>query len=214
MFVAIIDQTNPVGVVPVTQFQVAPDEVTAVNEYVAAFNPPKNPADWLGFDTGWVTPQHPAKGQEWGYDFDAPGLVAIPSQDRLLGLTLTQVISDEKADLSSPFAWEDMGLLSGAFEFFAEDPDDLLIKVWGQHKTLFSTGNPSQIRLAAGGGAISNEIDLPDTAGAWQNFTFATHGYAIDFTRNLYKVQTKLGNVANTVELRAVSIALFKKNFD
>lgn len=217
MFVAIINQTNPSGVVPVQQFQVAADVATAVAEYVAAFKPPKDPADWLGFDTGWVAPRSPGKGMEWGYDFDAPGLVTIPLQDRLTGLALTQVISDPKADPSggsTPFAWEDMGLLSAAFEFFTEDADDLLIKVWGQHKTAFLAGSTPQIRLSAGGAALSDEIDLPDTAGAWQNFAVTTHGYALDFTRTLYKVQTKLRHATNTVELQAVSIALFKKNYD
>jgi hypothetical protein len=107
-----------------------------------------------------------------------------------------------------------MGLLSAAFEFFTEDEDDLLIKVWGRHKTAFNAGSTPQIRLAAGGNAVSGEIDLPDTAGAWANFAFATHGYPLDFTRTLYKVQTKLRHATNTVELRAVSIALFKKNFE
>lgn len=79
MIVAIINQTAPVGVVPVTQFQVAADQATALAEFVAAFNPPLNPADYLAVDTGWPgnQAQQPPSGPlyQWAWDFNAPGFV-------------------------------------------------------------------------------------------------------------------------------------------
>lgn len=97
MIAAIVDQTSPAGVVPVTQFQKAADAATALTEFVNAFVPPKDPADWLAYDTGWPGDQYqaPSGGPNyaWGYDFDSPGLVEvfrIPPDARELPLPLNR----------------------------------------------------------------------------------------------------------------------------
>jgi hypothetical protein len=215
MIVAIIDQSAPSGKVPVTQFQMAADEAAAVAQYVGAFNPPKNPADWLGFNTGWTQPVHPTPGNIWAYDFDAPGLVQIVDPgDRFRALSMTQVIGDAKADGSSstPSSWEDMGLLSADLdEFYDSDMSDALIKVWGQHKTAKVDPGDPLLRFTMGSTALSDELVLPDTGGSWSNFALNTHGYVLEEGRKLYKVQTKLAGASNTIELRAVSIAVLQR---
>jgi hypothetical protein len=80
MIAAIIDKTSPTGIVPVTQFQEAADTAAALAAFVAAFNPPKNPADWLAYDTGWPNDTYQPTSSpkyKWGYDFDTPGLVEV-----------------------------------------------------------------------------------------------------------------------------------------
>ncbi len=75
-----------VGVVPVgigviavnNQFFKAPTLTDGVDQYVNGYTPPKDPADFLGFNTGWATAvQRPAPGKQWAYDRTLIGLVEI-----------------------------------------------------------------------------------------------------------------------------------------
>ena len=57
------------GIVPVrNQFFEAASVADGVSAYANGYTPPRNPADYLGFDTGWTayTPNTP--GKEWSYD--------------------------------------------------------------------------------------------------------------------------------------------------
>jgi hypothetical protein len=220
MFVAIIDQRSPAGTVAVRQFQVASSAAEALDQFVHDFTPPLDPADWLAVDTGWSEYQKPPGGlaYEWAYDFDNPGLVQqlLPETDRLEALGLVQVIPGPLADPSgptTPYAWEDMGFLSVNLDFFYPDLNDAQFVVWGRHKTTQVGANTAQVRLAAGGVAYSDEVDLPDTGGDWQNFSINTRGYTLPGDRKLFVVQTKLRNASTTVELRGVSIAMMRQKY-
>ncbi len=68
------------GVVPVNnQFFVAASEAAGVTAYVNGYTPPKNPANFLGFDTGWggTKAQKPSPGKQWAYDRTLLSLVEI-----------------------------------------------------------------------------------------------------------------------------------------
>jgi len=76
MIVAIAPQGS--GKVLVIDFREAVDVATAVADYCNAFTPPKNPADFQGYDTGWSSYQYNDPGKYWAYDVDAASLVQIP----------------------------------------------------------------------------------------------------------------------------------------
>ena len=215
MIVAIVNQTSPVGQVRVEEFRDAASEAVAVDDFVGGYTPPKNPADYLGFDTGWSTYTPPNPGYGWYYDFGAPGLVQVLRGDRFLpGYPLVQVISDAKADPSggtTPFAWETMGRISSDLGYTFGNITKAQIRVWGQCKVDQVGVNIPQIRLQAGGVALSAEEDLPPTAGAWVNFFFFTTNAVREEGRKLYELQTKLRNAGSTIELRAVCFAMLEK---
>jgi hypothetical protein len=76
MIVAIINQISPVGIVPVSSFVDAVDEAAGVTQYVNFFNPPLNPADWLGVNSGFVGSVPPSPpGLGWFWDFGTSTLV-------------------------------------------------------------------------------------------------------------------------------------------
>jgi len=77
MIVAIIPQGT--GKIRVEEFREAVDEATAVAAFCAEYTPPKTPADYLGYNTGWVSYQSPGKKKFWAYDFSSPGLVEVAS---------------------------------------------------------------------------------------------------------------------------------------
>ena len=88
MIVAIINQTVPVGIVKVNTFVIAVDEAAGVTQFIG-FHPTFNPADWLGFDSGF-TPDadgvpSAAPGFQWAYDFGTPGLVQEPAPAAIPG---------------------------------------------------------------------------------------------------------------------------------
>ena len=76
MFVAIIHQGT--GKVRVEEFRIAADETAAVTAFCNEYSPPKNPADYLGYDTGWTSYQQTDPDKYWAYDFTSQGLVQVP----------------------------------------------------------------------------------------------------------------------------------------
>lgn len=218
MIVAIVNQTVPAGIVTVTAFIEAASAVAGRDAYINGFTPALPAADWLGVDTGWLSYQQPSSGMDyqWAYDFGTASIVEQlqPETARLSMIGITQVVEGPKADPSggtTPFAWEDMGWLSVNLDFMYEDLSKAQFRVWGQHKTHQEGVNAPQLRLSAAGVAYSDELDLPDTAGAWQNFDINTIGYTLPGGRTLFVVQSKLRNALSTIELRAVSIAQMQK---
>lgn len=75
MIVAIIHQGT--GKVHVEEFRNAADEAAAVTAFCNEYTPAKNPADYLGYDTGWGSYQQTDPGKYWAYDFSSPGLVQV-----------------------------------------------------------------------------------------------------------------------------------------
>lgn len=65
-----------VGIVPTgtgiiaveNQFFRADTVADGVDAYVNGYKPPRDPADYLGFDTGWTEYTYPAAGKVWAYD--------------------------------------------------------------------------------------------------------------------------------------------------
>ena len=77
MIVAVINQTDPTGKVPVSEFKQAASAVAGRDEYIAGFTPPLPAGDWLGVDTGWSAYTPPARGNGWAWDFATSTLVQI-----------------------------------------------------------------------------------------------------------------------------------------
>ena len=87
MYVGIIAAGT--GTAPVYQFREGADEAAAMTAFVNSYSPPKNPANWIAFDTGWTSPQKAATGKEWACDRDTltlleddlPAVIADPGGD-------------------------------------------------------------------------------------------------------------------------------------
>jgi hypothetical protein len=108
MIVAIVNQTVPVGRVKVDEFRVAVDEAAAVAAYAASYNPPRNPLDYLGFDTGWVAYVSPTQPSSvWAYDFGAPGLVEVSSPGGLEPFSAEVLTVDATPTVITAFATAD-----------------------------------------------------------------------------------------------------------
>jgi hypothetical protein len=75
MIVAILPQG--VGKIAVIQFRDAVDEAAAVTAFCNDCVPPRNPSDYLGYDTGWASYQQTDPDKYWAYDFSSPGLVQV-----------------------------------------------------------------------------------------------------------------------------------------
>ena len=65
MIVAIIDNTNPTGVIHVHEFRDSVDEAAAMIEF-----DPQVSADWVAVNTGWRIYQEAGSNKRWAYDFD------------------------------------------------------------------------------------------------------------------------------------------------
>jgi hypothetical protein len=95
VIVAIINQTSPAGVIDVATFVEAVDEAAGVTQYVGFFDPPLDPADWLGFDTGWIGGvTQPAHLKHWAYDFGSPGLIQVSNTSSIQQKIKTKLLSD------------------------------------------------------------------------------------------------------------------------
>jgi hypothetical protein len=78
---AVAKNTPPLS--KVEEFRIALSPAEAVTLFVNEYNPPLDPADYVGVDTGWSAVQTPAEGFVWAYDFAAAALVQASSQDFL-----------------------------------------------------------------------------------------------------------------------------------
>ena len=63
------------GQVLVEEFREGADVAAAILAFCNAYTPPKNPADWVGLDTGWTEYQQPPIGPKWYYDHSTQALV-------------------------------------------------------------------------------------------------------------------------------------------
>lgn len=75
MLVAIILQGE--GKVRVQEFREAADEAAAVLAFCNEYVPAKNPADYLGYNTGWSSYTSSTEGYYWSYNYDTSGLVEV-----------------------------------------------------------------------------------------------------------------------------------------
>jgi hypothetical protein len=100
MIVAIINQTTPVGVVVVEEFLEALDAATGVAIYVAGYTPPRDPADYLGFDTGWTEYNYPAALKVWAYSFTTSSLLQQFTTAAIQEQIVEQLLADPLTDLT------------------------------------------------------------------------------------------------------------------
>jgi hypothetical protein len=63
--------------VKVQEFREAVSEAAAVDAFVNGRTPPLNPADWLGYDTGWAQYTAPDEKKQWAYNFGTSTLVQV-----------------------------------------------------------------------------------------------------------------------------------------
>ncbi|KKM87213.1 hypothetical protein LCGC14_1271210 [marine sediment metagenome] len=82
MIVAIIKKGAGTGQTKIEEFRVAASTAAALTAFVTDYNPAKNEADYVAFDTG-ETDGHPraTAGKQWGYDHDTPGMVELTITD-------------------------------------------------------------------------------------------------------------------------------------
>jgi hypothetical protein len=59
----------------VRQFAEAASVAQGLDDFVNAYTPPLNPADYIAFDSGWSAYQYPARGYQWSYDRDTDTLL-------------------------------------------------------------------------------------------------------------------------------------------
>lgn len=203
MIVAIVNQTNPVGIVRVDEFREAVSPGAAVDAFVNDYNPPLNPADWLGVDTGWVQYQPPAPDYTWAYDFGT-------------ALLVQQAIAPDYSLLAAPQVLQQKTLLSVGLEEIAgvvaapslitPDVSRLVLRAIGKYRT---TGLGSALRLFENNVAVSPQLNLPNTNGAWSVFVLNTTTPLVAGV-NVYTIQGQLG-AAVLAELQYVSLNLLVK---
>jgi hypothetical protein len=212
MIVAIVNQTAPVGEMRVEEFRTASSEAAAVDDFVNGYKPPHNPADYLGYDTGWSDFQKPTAGFFWAYDFGSPGLVQVATSDRFEWRGAILVVSNaEAASGATPFAWETMAQFSADLSFAYKNISKGQIRIWGRYKADKGGGAGPTLRLAVGNVDLGVPLLLADQS-AWTNFVFWTTA-ALDPGRKLYSLQAKLNNASATLEIDATSMVLLEKQF-
>jgi hypothetical protein len=203
MIVAIINQTVPVGVKRVEEFREAVDEATAVVAYCNGYTPPRNVGDYLGFDSGWSSFQPPAPFNVWGYDFAAPGLVQIPVTPEFELKASSQILNAVTPIVDVAFA--ELGGIVAAPSLLVPELSSLVIRLVGLYRTTL-TG--AKLRVCQDGVAVSLELALTDTLGAWTTFTLNTN-VAPSAGLHVYTLEGLLGAAA-LAELKYVSFNLLR----
>ncbi len=197
MIVAIVKQLS--GIVPIEEFRVAVDEATAVDDFCSEYNPPLNPADYLGFDSGWSEYQPPAPLYRWAYNFNAPGLVQValtPEYD----LKGSAKVVEQLALVGGVFV--ELGGTVAAPQLIG-DLTKIVIRVVGLYRTTLAG---AQLRLCENGVAISPAVPLAATAGVWTTFAFNSNA-APSANLNVYTLEGFLG-ASVLAELKYVSLNL------
>lgn len=174
----IVDQTTPSGQVPISQnggqFREAVDAATALTDFVNSFATPKNPSDWLAFDTGWSTPQQPAADMRWAYDFDGlpPGLVQIAATPIIEVCHLLCFDDGTDIPITADGSWE-------VIRRFVIEPDricpDFNRFTLQPRFDYQSTGGNPKLRITRNGAQYGAEKVLTDQVG-WALDTFLAGG--------------------------------------
>lgn len=206
MIVAIVNQTSPSGLKRVEEFRAAEDETAAVNDFCNGYIPPRNPASWLGYDTGWSVYQPPASGFHWEYNFDSPGLTQVANGDAFDWRGMVSIVQAAKAIVGAGF--QDLGELSIDLGFVFEDITQGRLRVWGRYKSAFAGGTAPQLRLRSAG--VDYAIaDLADSGGNFVNFALLSN-VSLPQGRVLFTLQGKL-NAATSLEVMSTGIAMLEK---
>lgn len=201
MIVAIVNQTVPVGVVFVEEFLEAVDETTAVSVYCNGYTPPRNTADYLGFDTGWAEFVNPGPFFRWGYDFAAPGLVQVAVTPDFELKVSNQIIAQATALAGAAFS--ELGGLVAAPGVLFSTAQKLVLRVTGLYR---ATGAGAKLVVDENGVHISIAIPLADTAGVFTPFAFNVN-LPINNTLNVYTLNGLLG-AAVLAEIKYISFNL------
>ncbi len=203
MIVAIIDQTSPSGVVRVRVFREAVDEATAVDDFVNSYTPPKDPNDWLGFDTGWSSFQNPSAGTYWAYDFDSPGLVEVTNTERL---EVCQVLCFDGQDKAVTLdgSWQTL------YRFVLNpedicDPDRFILRARFAYR---STGGSPELRFTENNSLYGGAASFIDETG-WTRAQFKA-AKVPSANMNTYALEGDMAG-ASLFELRGVTVEIIKR---
>jgi hypothetical protein len=203
MIVAIINQTSPSGVVRVRVFREADTEADAVDDFVDGYDPPKDPNDWLGFDTGWSTFQNPSAGTHWGYDFDSPGLVEVDNTETL---EVCQVLCFDGQDKAVTLdgSWQTL------YQFVLNpedicDPDRFIMRARFAYR---STGGDPQLRFTENNSLYGSAEVLTDQGG-WTRAQFRAAQTPLA-NMNTYALEGDMAG-ASLFELRGVTVEILKR---
>jgi hypothetical protein len=204
-FYGIVDNTNPVGQVPISQnngqFREAADAATALADFVASFATPKNPADYLAFDTGWVSPQMPSMGKRWGYDFGTSALVEIDS-NAIIQICHMLAFDYDGSDI--PITGDNQVVCRFVIAPNAICPD-LARFIIRPRFAYRSTGGAPLLRILENNLAFGSDEALSDEAG-WTRVAFRAGGVPAG-GMNTYTLEADLGG-ASLFELRGLVIEL------
>ncbi len=170
------------GVVPIEEFRVAPSTGEAVTVFVEEYTPSKDPAGYIGHDTGWASVQKPAVGNIWGYNYNAdpPVLVEIAAS---IASPVDETVADYKIKVMALVDIETKRRISLGFEYPAASGKTFSLSVesqinwlWLETKTALLI-YPYQIRTADEL-AIHAIVDEAD-AQAIVNIAFVTKEIAL-----------------------------------
>lgn len=209
MIVAIVNQTSPTGQVVCEEFRDAASEADAVDDFVNEYTPPKNAADYLGYDSGWSSYQRPAAGMEWAYDFDSPGLVQVDASQQYVFKASSKMVNLPVAVIETT-NWQDLGGVTTTPAFFVPDLTKAVGRAVGCAKTNGSGVQLRMVEIIAGVDTpISDPFDVPDGAGVAADFGFYTNT-APQSGRRVYKIQGRLQG-ATDAEIMFTSMTLLEK---
>jgi hypothetical protein len=172
----IVNQTSPVGQVATKQFREAADAATALTDFVNSFTPAKDPADWLAFDTGWVSPQQPNFGSRWAYDFDSPALVQI-SASSIVEVVGTLAFDDGGAiAITQDGSWQTLRRFVLASDRLPQPARGINPRFVIRSRFAYqSTGGNPQLRITQNGALYGQAKVLSDNPG-WSRNAFGPTG--------------------------------------
>lgn len=208
MIVAIVAQGA--GVLPVQEFRESVDAATAVSDYCAEYTPPKNTADYLGYDTGWASFQAPAQGKEWSYDFANPGLIQTDLPIVLAFIGAEKVTKGEQAVTVDAPDWGVVDYITTNPAFFAQGDLSLIC---GRVVGRYSSDGAVDLQVVEDDGStdvvVTPVLSLPSNGGAWAYFAFDTN-QTLRAGDNEYRLEARRDGATSLI-LRGVSMTLLRK---
>lgn len=202
------------GIVPIEELRMAVDTATAVSNFCNEYSPPKLTIDYIGHDTGWTEPQAPT-GDRWKFDHDAipPALlddgVVAPLAEFLAGEQLNQNVLAFSLD-----AWTTLGVRIVSNPVSAVGAASRALGVATLVYRCDGTG--CKVRMMEDDlttqVAVSDEIELPDSVGAWAFYKFVSNVDPREGINRYYVEGNRLSTgTATLADVEELSIAMMRK---
>jgi len=216
MIVAIVKIGTGSGQTFIEEFREAAGTAQAVVAFVGEYNPPLNPADYLGHDTGFSNVPPGGIGKRWGYDFDAipPAIIEIDA-DEDPDVVVIPVVQSELAIISPGPGWQVLGGFVGRIPKLIKPLTHVGIRIYGEYKATGSGTNNLRIVEVKGTNQSvltpgTTRFNLIDTAGLFQTFQFDS-SVAARTGNNTFTLQGNLNGGVSVASIRFASMVLVKK---